>query len=1047
MFVLNPMCKIISNSTSSLTRIYLALLLILFGAHGSICQLTEFNQKELNTIKFQHLTSEQGLAHNRVHSAIMDDNGFMWFGTQDGLTRWDGYSAKNYYPKLGDSTSVSGSLVTSLAIDKKGFMWVVSHQGDICRYDPETDQFKTYHYPAFENDIVITAEMELFIDQENIIWIGTFDDGFIRFDPETKIFKQYNVEENLSKDDDRVKRNSVLVIEQDPTDRNILWLGTNNGLYHFNKISEKTIAHSPAGIVGGAPAIRGIYKDDSNTIWLATLGSGIGKYSLTTQEWNFHVPNQKMWEEFNFSVNNIHSLALKSASELWISSAEYGSGIFDIDTKEFYFFEADPTAPGSIKSKTSNLVYTDRHGSIWWMQGNHGISYMDPICQIFKYKNFQLPTSESSWNRFLSDFTSDKNSDLFYGVGHVRNGLFEINHHSGKVTRIPYEGFEGEISQYNSVLHTTNNELLVGGMSNLNASYDNFLYSPLLQLNKTDGKLKPYNIETFKTIQDKNINHLFEDSSNNIWVATDDGYLIEYNSSTKVFNKHKLNVKQGTGVNYIAEDTLRNQLFCASFDGIYSFSLDDYTLQIIEGTEEYSSRGISMSPDGNFLWIGTRQLGVQCYDIKENKLLPINEYRNAPRTPVEKVFIDKQNRLWATTERGIYLLIPKLKSFYNFGTNNGIPNDFFYSQGTHVLEDGTIILGQQGGYYYFHPDGLDKTLDSGPILITNLLVNQQEKLIELDDNGRINIKLPYDQNSVSIGFSSISYCQQDKVIFEHRMDGLESEWIVAINNERMIRYPALAPGKYTFMVKKIGSAEDHAETMNIHITPPIWRSWIAYFIYGSLFLYAINWVFSMRLKRQKEKEELRLKISSDIHDDVGSLLATLSMQSEIMSLKQKGDEKKALLDISNMGREAMEKLRDIVWALDSRRDKYENLIDKMKYFLHSKFSNSSMSYIFESDTIPDKQFIRPDVRQNIYLLFKEAVTNLIKHSNGTQSDISLEKQGKFLVLRIYDNGTNNDIEKSEGQGLVNMKMRAKRINGTLHIDQTNGFEVKLTVPI
>ena len=1010
-------------------------------------QPSNFDDTPFTKVQFKHLTSDQGLAHNRVHSAIMDTKGFMWFGTQDGLTRWDGYSTKNYYPRLGDSTAISGSLVTGLAIDRKGYMWAVSHQGDICRYDQETDLFTTFHYPTFANDVVITAEMELHIDDDNIIWIGTFDDGIIRFDPDTKVFNQYNVVENLSKDDDRVKKNSVLVIEQDHVDPNTMWLGTNNGLFSFDKTSKKAKSHSPSNVSATAPAVRGIYRDLADNVWVATLGNGVAKYMIHSKEWEFYAPDEAMLAQHNYSVNFINDLSYKSPTELWVCSTEYGSGSFNIDTKAFTFFEANPTSPTSIKSNTSNKVYTDPNGTVWWMQSNNGISYMEPSCQIFQFKNFDIPTSQSSWNKFLSDFTYDAKNNILYGVGHVKDGLFEIDHAAGEIKPIEFLGFEGQISQYNSVIWTSQGDILVGGFHNINASYEDLKHSPLLRLDKDIQKLVPYQVDIFDKLQDKNINYLLEDSNQAIWITTDDGFLFRYDPKSSTLNEYYLKVRKGAGINFLVEDVKRNQLYCASFNGIFSFDLDTHTFQLLKGTEEYSSKGIAISKNTDQLWIGTRQIGVQCYDLNQNKLLPINNYRNAPRTPVEKVFIDKQNRTWATTERGIFLFNPELKSFYDFGSKNGIPNDFFYSQGVYVLEDGTIIMGQQGGYYYFHPDGLDATLDSGPVLITDFLVNQHEIIKTRDDLGKFDITLPYDQNSISIGFSSISYCQQEKVIFEYKLDGLEQDWTVPISHTRMIRYPALPPGKYSFKVKKIGAPDDQIERMNIHITPPFWLSWIAYFIYACLFLYAVNWVFGIRLRRQKEKEELRLKISSDIHDDVGSLLASLAMQSEIMSMHKEGDEKKALLDISHMGRDAMDRLRDIVWALDSRRDKFENLIDKMRHFLDSNLAQSRFAYTFNYDKIPEKQFIRPDVRQNIYLLFKEAITNLRKHSNGDKAFIDLEKSDQFLLLRVRDNGTINEIKKTEGQGLLNMRMRAKRIKGTLKIDQSNGFVILVKVPL
>lgn len=1019
------------------------LIYITLSIHYLKAQQDHFSTFDLESIQFRHLTADQGLAHNRVHTAIMDDQGYMWFGTQDGLSRWDGSSIKTYYPDSGDSTAISGSLVTDIAKDKEGYLWIVSHQGDLCRYDPQKDEFKTFHYPEFEDGVVITSEMEVMIGSDGIIWIGCFDDGFIKFDPDKETFKRYDIVQDLKRDDDRVRKNSALIIVEDPHDPKTLWLGTNFGLYSFNKTTEVVTWHPANGQVGGNGAVRGIYKQDTDHIWLTTLSSGLVKHNLRKDSWEYFVPNQKMWDEQNFSFNYIHDFEKKSENEFWISSAENGSGLFNMDTKEFQFFKKSSSSSTSISSETGFKVYTDPTGRVWWMHINGGVSYMDPSCQIFSFNSFELPGNEASWNRFLADFAFGNSEKVIYGVGHVRDGLFEIDLETEEYSRIPTLGFEQRMRQYDAILKTNGGEIIVGGFHNSYPISGQYLDSPLQILDQRNRVLKPYRPEIFKDIQNKNINDLIEDSADNLWIATDDGFLYKFNQESEQLNEYYLETVHGTGMNMIVESKKQQKLYLATFDGIYSFDLINKNFELIEGTMEFSSRGICLSEEEDLLWIGTRQLGVQCFDIQNQKLLPIAEYRNSPRTPVEKVFSDSHGDIWATTERGLYLLNEESNSFYDFSVNSGIEQDYFYSQGIHTLKDGNIILGQQGGYYTFDPEVLRESIKPNPVVITDVFVNQREVKKEFGDDNQYSFDLEYDENSISISFASVSYCLQDKAEFTYRLDGLEDDWIIPLDRGRTINYPSLASGDYTFLVKQLGVSDDQIASVSVRINPPFWRSWLAYILYAGLFAYAINWIYGVKLRRQKEKEDLRIKISSDIHDDVGSLLAGLAMQSETMALGKPDEEKASLLDISGKSREAIERLRDIVWVLDARRDKYENLIDRMKHFADSKFRSTNYNYTFTSEGLPLQKFISPDVRQSFYLVFKEAVTNLLKHSNGNIAKIYFAKEGGDLVLRIYDNGTNNQISKSEGLGLSNMKMRANKINASLNIENKDGFAVEM----
>ena len=220
--------------------------------------------------------------------------------------------------------------------------------------------------------------------------------------------------------------------------------------------------------------------------------------------------------------------------------------------------------------------------------------------------------------------------------------------------------------------------------------------------------------------------------------------------------------------------------------------------------------------------------------------------------------------------------------------------------------------------------------------------------------------------------------------------------------------------------------------------------WVLFiFCLSAVVAFWIRYWYQQKWKRQKALEALRIKISSDLHDDVGSILSGLAMQSQVMSYEMEEAKRKPMLELSEMSREAMERMRDTVWAIDARKDKYENLIDRMRDFAEKNLERKNISHTFSFNGLDGKKFISPEIRQNIYLIFKEAITNIIRHSDARHVDISFVQEGDKMSLTIHDNGTVTEPGSLAGQGIGNMKMRAVKINGKLSIGTDQGYNVVL----
>jgi signal transduction histidine kinase len=262
----------------------------------------------------------------------------------------------------------------------------------------------------------------------------------------------------------------------------------------------------------------------------------------------------------------------------------------------------------------------------------------------------------------------------------------------------------------------------------------------------------------------------------------------------------------------------------------------------------------------------------------------------------------------------------------------------------------------------------------------------------------------------------------------------------------------LGSGNYIFKVKAKHEQGEYGEPLSysFRIRPPWYQSKLAYLIYGLLLVGLIYFFVKDRIRRVVEKikllEEIRSKISADLHDDVGSILTGIAMQAEYLAIKKPENIEDEMDQLSTRSREAMDKMRDIVWAMDARKDKMINLVDKMQYFAALSFENSRFKFDIQNTLSDDQAFIHPLVRQQIYLVFKEAVTNILKHSNGNKVEIQFKEEAENLMLLIKDNGTTNEVQKSEGAGLENMRERIKQIKGELKIEMDGGFLIRVICP-
>ena len=496
-----------------------------------------------------------------------------------------------------------------------------------------------------------------------------------------------------------------------------------------------------------------------------------------------------------------------------------------------------------------------------------------------------------------------------------------------------------------------------------------------------------------------------------------------------------------------------------SDNGVIEINLkNDARADIDEEEEEYfglTSRNIQClheDQNGN-LWIGT-DAGVNVYDIETQEFRFYDTRDGLVDNDIRTILEDENGNFWFSTFNGLSYFNDTLRTFRNFSVDDGLTQRSFNRFSAYQDLDGGLYFGGRNGVEFFHPNEmLERNLDA-PILISSMsyydrevgsIIRKVRDVINVEQ-----IRLPASNRYFECSFALADFTYPSLNQFEYRLVGLDEEWNQS-TTQNTLRFNNLASGNYTLQIR--------GRDRNLNLSSQLFelpikveeffykKSWFL-LLCVALFSFIVYVFHRIQLQQAINMERFRTKISSDLHDDVGGLLSGLAMQTELLEFSASEADKPKLKRISDMSRNAMAQMRDVIWATDARKDRFEDLLTRMKEYAAEILFPRAITCYFHSKGINLEKRIPVQVRQNLYLIFKEAITNVAKHSNATQADVTFIKEGSVIKMEIRDNGTSlNGYQKQSsslhGAGLKNMQMRAENIKASLSINKENGFRVAL----
>jgi len=1038
--------------------------LFLISLHSTLFSNTASMEK--TAYRFKKIGIEQGLSQTSIRSIVQDSRGYMWFGTATGLNRYDGYEFVVYVNDINDSLSISDNEITSLFEDDKGYLWIGTSKGTLNKFDPGSETFIHYDI-AKSSDWYSTSDVKFYSlplsfsrnqnssitaitqDKSGNLWVGTWGKGIVKFNYETGKKKFYYHFKNKK---NSLSSNKIVEILFD--DDNLLWVGTFGGglnriKFDFNDKEEVIIESykSDSKYLFG-DKITSLFEDSDYNIWIGSYGGGV---SRITNEEKHKIPSNTKYDIITTDFKslseskllNVMSITEDLNSIIWIGT--YGDGLYSYSkkSKKSEHIVVEVNDPNSLSENEIQSLYIDNSGILWiGTELGSGINKLEthenkfntiPVLTEDKKSlndnivwaihednenNIWIGTHRgglNKWNRNSNEFSSyRKNQNL--ADDHIRSieddkfGNLWIGSYSGGLSY-----FDKKKSAFRNFSNDENNP------TSINSNQIQSLYNDgdsILWIGTFGGGLNKLNLLKFSnsgiaeftsythnpvdinSISDNRVYTIIKDSTSILWIGTFGGGLNKFLPDSEIFVRYK---------------SIPNN----------KNSLSDNRIMTIRETH-----------NGNLL-IGTFGGGLDFYDRARDRFESISEKISLNCSDIYGILHVDGNGFWLSTDNGIFKLDKELKSFRQYDLSDGLQS-LEFSGGAYLIgKDGTCYFGGIKGVNYFEP--MEIKLDNfiAPIVISRIKVF--EKPIKGEKKRLVFEK---DENYFSFEFASLDYKNSGKNKYKFILEGLDTKWSLTDANERRVFYANLNPGDYTFRVNGTnndGIWSPQEASVEITILEPFWMRW--WFIAGLILFIGgvVTFYINQRIRFLVTLDSIKSNIAADLHDNVGAGLTEISILSELATneIDKPSNASKHIGQISELSRQLVESMSDIVWVVNPNRDSLYDLIVRFKDTYGELLTDLGIKL---KTTNLDKLItikLSMDYRQNLYLILKESLNNCIKHSNCKNIDLVVDVAKNNLLIQLIDNGIGFNLESvTLGNGLKNIQKRGKKIGGNVKITST-----------
>lgn len=827
-------------------------------------------------MRFDQVTQDDGLSQSNIFSILQDSSGFMWFGTENGLNRYDGYEFQVFKRERGNPEALLSDYVYDIAESEDGSLWVATNGGGLALMDRDRATFQTFrHDPADDSSLASNVIRSLHVDDDGSVWVGTLGAGVDRFDPKTGTAQNYTLGETTDPSRDV---NEVFELYRDH--EGTLWAGTNDGLVaidvksgnvqHFQHVSDD------AGSLSGH-RVRAILEDIEGQLWVGTYASGLNR--LDRDSGTFERFGHQEELASSLSGDRVTSLFQDNDDRLWVGTYS-GLNLYDRESNGFVRYENDSRDANSLGGDKVTTMFQDRSGILWVGTRNNGLSKWNPRTWSYGLEDARDLTAAGDSEPNVTSFVEVGNT---LWIGTFGDGLHAVDRNTGETTTWRHDAAEA-----NSISDDRVMSLALDGAGHL---WIGTMTGGLDRLALSSGEITNFRHDESDptSLSANGIMAIFADSAGQVWAGTYGGGASRFDPSTGEFTRFVPSADDASAISSnrvraFAEDSAGNIWIGTDAGGLNLFNAESGTFthfrhDPFDPTTLADDTIYSLTVDArDTVWVGTQGGGLDRVVGSASKPESI-EFANLSQADglsndvVYGVLVDNAGAVWASTNYGISRFEPGSGKFRNLHRRDGLQSEEFNSGAYYKSAAGELFFGGPNGYNAFDP--VDVQISQAiPLIALTAITGGKDPIKAGNPNDEGGIELSHKDDTVNFEFAALDFTDSAKNQYRYKLEGFDQDWI-ELGNRRIVTYTDLNDGQYLLRVQAAnadGVWNEVGMTLPVKVSPAPWDTWWAYLGYAAMLVQLGVFLWLGHNRKIKREEEYSSRLEQEVRERTQKLL-------------------------------------------------------------------------------------------------------------------------------------------------------------------------------